>query len=197
MTPANEGSRREGSRVFDAAIFGEYLTAIDRKLEIAHFHHAGLLPLLDTSRDDAAMPPVAIQAHFEGVLRATVAMSDQLIAGIAEAVSGMPEPYVAKPGIVLAQLERLEAAERVVELISNVRHDPLFLDVRGVRNQATHAYYNKDFDRHGWSVGRARYIPDGGEHWEGDRHLSSYSAALIDVAERTHAAAAAVMEDLA
>lgn len=168
-----------------AASFSDYLTAIDRKLQIVRFHREQLVPLLDAPADlDAVMPPVPVQAHFEGVLRSLVAMFDQLVAGIADVMPGMPQPHRARSSDVCSRLRCFasQPALETADLLESLHLNPLLSDARSIRNQATHAFYEKYTDNHGWYVEEPRYLPDGVSPWSGERHLAPYTTAMLDLA---------------
>ncbi len=173
--------------------FADYLTAIDRKLQIGLYHREQLVPLLDLPADpEASMPPVAIQAHFEGVLRAPVAMLDQLVAGVADVTPKMPQPHHANTTDVCARLRGSdsESALKLAGLLGSYQRDPLLCDARSLRNRATHSFYEKYIDNHGWQVEEPRYLADGCSPWVGERYVGPYTAALLELAARIRRSAA-------
>lgn len=167
------------------ARFRDYLIAIDRKAQIAMYHNERLAPMLNTPADrDAKMPPIPIQAHFEGIVRAPIAMFDQLIAGIADVVPDMPQPHSARAPDVCDRLRGSASppALAIAELIESLQRDPRLSDARNIRNMSAHAYYEKYQDNRGWYVEVPRYLPDDASAWTGERYLGSYANTMLELA---------------
>ena len=170
----------------DPSVFADYRTAIARKLKIARFHRRHLAEVMGQPRErDQNLPPVAIQAHFEGAVGAVVSMADQLAAGIAAALDDMPPLHAATLAEVLNRLTN-RAPDRptrgLIKQLSAFRDDALLNDARDIRNRARHRFYDKYDDQRGWYVEPPQYIPDDVKQWIGDRHLLPYVDATIELA---------------
>jgi hypothetical protein len=120
------------------------LQAASRKIAIASFHESELSQYVNQHQPLPNQAPVPVQAHFEGVLYAYVAASDK----IEEAILGVLEPRPKIPRgtrgwdrfrLIVHALNEVNVAQRLVIWSA----DPFFADARWVRNQATHAYYEK------------------------------------------------------
>lgn len=158
--------------------------AIGRKVAIAAFHRDELAEALHRDHPIADLPPIDVQAHFEALVRAPVSIFDQILAGIATGLPGMPEPHQASVMRVedrLLQFDHGPHAVRLARLLVAVDRNPALNDARDIRNRATHRHYDKSLDQLGWYVESPQYLPPGVAKWTGDRHLLSYGEAMLDL----------------
>jgi hypothetical protein len=118
-------------------------------------------------------------------------MFDQMLAGIAESVQGMPDPHSATVDkVVTALLGRADQPlNTLAKTIGRLDDDSRLNDGRSIRNRATHQFYEKYNDQHGWYVEGPRFLREGAAAWDGERHLRPYTAAMIELAEDIKAVA--------
>lgn len=134
----------------------DYLHAAHRKLAIASaFHLTGLRGALDRTPspnpsgdpEPAAVPPLAVQGHFEGMLYCILAACDQGLGALKRAY-GLPEKIKGKE--VVARLREDEP-----DLASDLAQwwkDPLVQDAHKVRNLAVHHFTGKQLGGSGWKI---------------------------------------------
>lgn len=162
----------------------QYIEAMGRKLDMAAYHLAVLREILPFAMpDENKLPPVALQAHFEGCGRAIVAMMDQLVSGVASVAPSMPPVHYATPKTVLQALTALEhpAALELQELIRALHDDCRINDLRDVRNRSTHRFDEKKYLHSGvWIVERPQHVPDGVIPYEGSRRLGEYLEVMVE-----------------
>jgi hypothetical protein len=137
------------------------LKAALRKVELAQYHFRKLCKSLDECRKPFdEFPPLSVQAHFEGVLFSIDAAFDQTKKAISIVLD-------------VKQQEALKELARLVPELSAVRdwfYDPLFSDLRTVRNHITHASYSKSF---------GRVVKPEGSRYTGCRELRKYCEAAV------------------
>ena len=123
--------------------FGEYETAMERKLRIAKYHMALLADAPDEP-DAGGRPPIEYQAHSEATGRSIGSIPDQLASGLVDALrSSVPR----MPGVRVAYLHTVAEAlpeevglrRRVDDLVSDDR----YCDLRSWRNRVTHRFDEK------------------------------------------------------
>jgi hypothetical protein len=150
------------------------LEAAQRKLDIASYHADQLTQELVLRNDTRpSLPPIPVQAHFEGIVVSLMAAVDQ----VAEAVnSGL--------GLGHSEGERREGAGRAIATavpdVAAWYRNPLQQDLRSIRVQIVHYTYKKMQDREGWAVESV------GSKYQGSRELMAYANAAIQYFERLH-----------
>jgi hypothetical protein len=176
----------------------EYTEAMERKLEIARYHLAELQELLPHAQpDERGLPPIALQAHFEGCGRAVVAMVDQLASGVASVFPDMPPVYEATPQRVLAALKKSThpSALKLQGTLADIEGDRRINDLRDVRNRSTHRFDEKKYIHgEGWFVVLASYLPNGIGRYTESRELSEYLQAMVNFGADALASAAKVQD---
>lgn len=128
----------------------EYLTAARRKVQIAEYHLKCLRSALTASKrlNELSVP---VQAHFEGVLYSVIAVSKQV-------------DQATEHRSMKIFRRKLEAWQQ----------EPIFEDVRLVRNMATHEYYRKT------PTGPTLEVQEPRTPYGGPRALDVYSEAACD-----------------
>jgi hypothetical protein len=158
----------------------EYLLAISRKKQIGQYHSNVLVNLV-THQPVVDPVPVAVQAHFEGLLMSTIASADQVAAGI-QHVSGIGQE---RRGLdATFEDERIGSLPpELVDALRGLWFDARTLDIREVRRRASHLYY----DKIGWAG--SYYIPEypineslrlGGDLIS-NREILNYSTEIVSV----------------
>mgnify|MGYP002335898875 CR=1 FL=1 len=157
-------------------LVGEYLRAVERKIDIARYHASCLEKLLQGEAAMGSEPAIDVQAHFEGVLFAAVAAEDQL----AEAIN---------IGLALdlghASLAKVLAAANRWEMTGELdrwRQRSVAADYREVRRLMTHHWSRKTVKGPVIEVQEVMR----GEH-RGNRELGAYSRAVVEHFERLRA----------
>lgn len=163
----------------------EYLHAAGRKIKIAIYHQEALRDLLERWTPRAGPLPIAMQAHFEGVLYAFIAAADQLAEGIEfslgrggdrpnldRVLQGLPD------GGPWRQLREWDDAAIVK-------------DVRAIRRRATHHHYQKVL--RGFQV-EVELPPT--PVYDGLRTLGEYTAAAVAHLRQLEAILEAVEQEL-
>lgn len=148
----------------------EYLDAATRKMQIGRYHVGELRALLEARPSYAS---VAVQAHFEGVLYAFVAASDQL----AEAIN-------LQFALGLEQANLYDALERMPNSAIRRRlfrwhNSAIAADVRSIRRQAVHHHYKKTPQGP-----RLEVQPPRGKPYGGSRTLGEYATSAVSHLER-------------
>lgn len=155
-----------------------YLSAAHRKVEIASYHLGCLATLLDTAveQEFSELPPIDVQAHFEGVLFSVMAAASQVEEAIKRA-KGLP------PSTERFKVWKLISSCRVKEWYSCA----LGKDLQALRNAAYHRSYEKARKNECWLVQeplaptrevRARRDKSG--RYEGSRELRDYCEAAVN-----------------
>jgi hypothetical protein len=151
----------------------QYLEAAERKLDIANYHVARLAQELAMGNDPGrTLPPIPVQAHFEGVVVSIMAAVDQ----VSEAVnSGL--------GLGLSEGERRQGAGKaiapvVLEVADWYRH-PLQQELRDIRVLMVHYAYKKMPERGRWVIEST-----GSNKYGGSRELATYAKDAVQYAER-------------
>jgi hypothetical protein len=152
----------------------QLLFAAERKLRISEYHLEQLRRELSSPElQGDAVPPIPVQAHFEGVL-VTLPSAENQLAEAAKIALGLdlPEGRVLKGG--MQQLGRLVPEIRVWsghEIVKDLRH---------IRNRIIHYCYLKDPEArdHRWRVESAD------THFAGSRELLAYASAAVEHGRR-------------
>lgn len=115
---------------------------MERKLAIAAYHMAQLREA-PVDPDDRGLPPIPLQAHFEGAGRAIASIPDQLATGIVDILQStlprLPPLTSAYLHTVRDRLPNSDLRSRVDEFVSDAR----YCDLRSWRNRATHRFDRK------------------------------------------------------
>jgi hypothetical protein len=148
----------------------EYLLAVRRKIDIATYHRDTLDVLLasDSSPARHGMPPIPIQAHFEGVLFAFIAATDQLAEAI-ELGAGSGGNRRALD-VVLTLLPDHSPWDDLGAWYAS----PIVRDIRSIRKRATHHHYRKTPGGFQLEV-----EPPAVATYDGPRTLREYTAAAV------------------
>jgi hypothetical protein len=119
--------------------------AASRKTAIVSFHLQGLIATVQLHQPLPVIAPIDVQAHFEGILYAYVAATDQIEEAVKYlGLSQRPRIRRGTPG--WERFKLIVGALQDSPVRSALLHwadDPFFADARWVRNQATHAHYEK------------------------------------------------------
>lgn len=157
--------------------FEDYELAMQRKMEIAQWHVAFLPDLVDSPADPHELPPIELQAHFEGAGRALASIPDQLASGISEmlgeAIPSLPKPHRAYLNIIC---RKLPESSELREVLSRMVVDPRYCDLRDWRNRATHRFDRKAMLDGLWVVAYPEDCPDPVH----TRDLMSYMRIMVD-----------------
>jgi hypothetical protein len=151
----------------------DYLEAAERKLDIATYHACELEREL-ASRNNAgdALPPIPVQAHFEGVVVSLMSAVDQ----VAEAMNS-------SLGHTDSMAERRERAGRAIaKAIPDVAawyRNPLQQDLRDLRVLMLHYAYRKTPEGQGWVVESTN-----SSRYQGSRELVPYAKDAVRYFER-------------
>jgi len=122
--------------------FGEYGTAMQRKLAMAEYHLKEL-QRAPTAPDESGLPPIPLQAHFEAAGRAIASMPDQLASGVVEILE---EAVPRLPSVTHAYLHTVRDAldpGELHRLFDRLTLDLRCEDLRTWRNRATHRFDEK------------------------------------------------------
>ena len=123
------------------------------------------------------LPPIPLQAHFEGAGRALASIPDQLASGICE---NLQEVFTTLPDTRRAYLhttsrklpQESELQVRVEEIVSDSR----YCDLRSWRTRATHRFDKKAMLDGMWVV----EVPDDCSDPVTERDLTSYIEIMIN-----------------
>ena len=155
------------------SLVGEYLRAVDRKIEVAHYHLSSLEALLNGRSATGSEPSIEVQAHFEGLLFAAVAAEDQL----AETINIGLKLELGHPS-----LQKVLEAARGWDLAGNLnrwRQERIAADYREVRRLMTHHWSRKTARG---PIIEVQEVARG--EYPGDRELSSYARAVVAQLDR-------------
>lgn len=154
--------------------WGVYLDAARRKIQIAVFHRDCLEgALTSVGRTGALMPPIPIQAHFEGVLFSIMAAVDQVAQATNKAL-GMRLP----PGELISKA--FSALGEKLPAVQAWFNDKIGRDLRIIRTRAMHYSYDKKSEQVRWEVESTGETRD----YAGDRDLLSYATAGVEYGQR-------------
>jgi hypothetical protein len=131
----------------------DYLYAARRKCRLAHFHVDELgARLLREQSEGEETPSVPVQAHFEGVLYACIAASDQVAEALARMYELRRENYNLTKALKCVRLRRIQAPNNILERLADWNDHGIMKDVRALRNRATHHHYRKHRASAAWEV---------------------------------------------
>jgi hypothetical protein len=146
----------------------DLITAARRKLEIATFHLGRLrAELKSPGLGGSELPPIPVQAHFEGVLIALMAAVDQ----VAEATNFALRLGLRPAGLVAG------AATELGNRLPDVRSwfgQEIYSDLRRIRVRAVHYTYTKSPSLARWRVESAE------TSYRGSRELLEYATAGVE-----------------
>lgn len=149
-----------------------YIEAAHRKLEIASYHADRLQELVGNhSASSGSAPPIAVQAHFEGVVVSVMAAVDQ----VAQAVNSAWQLRLNSGNLVEQVFTTL--AERLPE-IGDWYRELIGLDLRRLRVRMVHYAYTKTRQERNWIVESA------GTDYSGSRELVRYANSAVRYGER-------------
>jgi hypothetical protein len=131
------------NRVTPQQDWREFLNAAPRKVKIAQYHLENLRSALTPCppADTGGLPPIDVQAHFEGVLFAVIAAASQ----IEEAVR-----YAKRLGRDASRRKILESISH--EEFRQWYRSPLSRDLQAIRNAGFHRSYEKSHVGERWFV---------------------------------------------
>jgi hypothetical protein len=133
-------------------------------LAIARFHLDGLQKLLHQNAEVCSdVPPVPVQAYFDGV----VISVNAAIELVTQAIHTLP-PLVRPPGTL----------ESLPKDVADWYSEPFREDLRRMRNRITHFSYVKAPEGLNWTV---QFV---GSTWRGSRELLSYARCAVEYGER-------------
>lgn len=155
----------------------ELVFAAERKLLIAQYHLGRLrheFSCTELPGDD--VPPIPVQAHFEGV-----------VVSLSSAENQLAEAAVIALGLELGDDENtiregMRELGRLLPAVELWRRHEIVRDLRIIRNRAIHYSYDKAASAkdHRWRVELA------GTRYAGPRELLAYSEAAVEHAQRLH-----------
>ena len=148
----------------------KYFQAARRKVAIARYHRDRIEEIIKLSEQPGNLPPIPVQAHFEGVLVSVIAAIDQVAQGVNSALDLGAQPS-----------KRVKIAfEKIIRLLPKVRKwydNPLGVDLRRIRTRIAHYSYKKTPKESYWVVESAS------THYKGNRELVAYSIAAVNYIE--------------
>lgn len=151
----------------EMAPWQRYIDAAKRKVAIADFHADRLEHVLDkTESDKGLLPPIPVQAHFEGVIVSVMAAVDQ----VAQAVNSGLGLCLDQGELVSQSFSKLGA---VMPELKSWFEDPLGLDLRRIRVRIIHYSYSKTRRGIAWQVESA------GTEYSESRWLLDYAKAAV------------------
>jgi hypothetical protein len=166
----------------DQSTWRHYLDAVERKLQIAQFHKERLsaeLGCLREARGFDDLPPITVQAHFEGVVTALMGAVDK----VAEAAHKVAK-LTGRLGEGKKKWHNSELLERGLPFIGNLvpaietwRNQPLLADMREVRRRAIHHVSTKRATPE-WAIESV------GPGYNQSRELSNYAKACVNLGEQ-------------
>ena len=137
------------------------IEAARRKIRIAEYHQGALNVSLVPAADEL-MPPIAVQASFEGVIISVVAAMDQ-VAQAANYAWGIG----ASPGDLFAKASA--AIEGKIPAFGSWLANPIGRDLRRLRTKIVHYSYVKES-----VAGREWHVQGTGIQYDGSRELVAY-----------------------
>jgi hypothetical protein len=149
----------------------DYCKAAQRKIDIAGYHLECLRAQVGEGRLGQAVP-VAVQAHFEGVLFAFVAAADQ----VAEAINLGMKLGLRRPNSNLKRVLEAMPPSPIQSRLSGWHDAPIAADVRDLRVRATHHHYAKTPSGPRTLVAQE---PTRRKPYGGSRELVSYGEAAV------------------
>jgi hypothetical protein len=151
-------------------IWQDYFEAARRKAEIASYHLDRLKQVTTPAQSPDTVPPIPVQAHFEGVVVSVMAAIDQVAQGVNSAL-----------GLNLSSGDLVSGAfDKIIRLLPPAQKwyaYPLGRDLRRLRTRMVHYYYAKSPAGLKWGVESAD------TNYDGSRELIAYSTAAVRYAE--------------
>lgn len=128
----------------------EFLDAARRQYEIAQFHAKALDALLRTSppAEAGGLPPIAVQAYFEGVLSAFASGLDKCACALTENPGGSWRALCGREN-TLGKLAKTWTTALHPDVTKQIASVDMVLTLR---NRATHRFTTKTPTKPGWSV---------------------------------------------
>lgn len=150
-----------------------YLLAARRKCEVSEYFAQRLAAVLRDVEHHSDLPPIPIQAYFEGVVISVMAAVDQ----VAQAANNALRLRLSPDRLVRQAFEQLGA---LVPEVAPWFADSLGLDLRRIRTRIIHYSYVKSPDAKGprWQVESA------GTPYSGSRELLAYTTVAAEYATR-------------
>jgi hypothetical protein len=152
----------------------QHLEATQRKAQIATYHLSRFEELLDPTPPPQQLS-IPMQAHFEGVVVATMAAVDQVVQA---AKSVLKFKLGKNDDLVNKAFETLSSS---LPQIGDWFGDPIGRDLRSIRTKMVHYAYRKTTNspRLQWEVQRAAT-----QQQEGSRELTAYARAAVSYIDR-------------
>ena len=151
-------------------LWQNYFEAARRKAEIASYHLDQLKQVTTPAQPPATVPPIAVQAHFEGVVVSVMAAIDQVAQGVNSAL-----------GLNLSSGDLVSGAfNRIIRLLPAADKwyaHPIGRDLRRLRTRMVHYHYAKSPAGLKWCVESVD------TNYDGSRELIAYSTAAVRYAE--------------
>ena len=153
------------------------LVAASRQIEISRFHYHELEKILPSAKpDERDMPPIPVQAFFEGTVISAFAAIDKLLGAIARHYS-VPREFEQ-----LANIESFAPGSKNLQDKEN-----FYRDLKKSRNEAVHESLTKTHEGLVWMVKKPNRTG-----YTGARDILRYSKAAVEFAQ----ACAPVIEEL-
>ncbi len=150
------------------------LFAARRKIDIARYHFSELCDHCGRALAQEELPPIPVQAHFEGVVVCVVAAEEKIKEALRSAYGVSRDDERECKRLYSAFARKLPA---MAEWYSNA----LVADIRDVRNLAVHKHYEKNPVTEGgpppvWEVDKPEKT-----NYRGPRELRKYGQDAVDI----------------
>ncbi len=162
-----------------AEAFAPYAFAASRKIEIARYHQRELEGWRESDPIAEDVPPIELQAHFEGSLRAVVSLADQVGSGLAVALQGTDLKLPPVKHAYIYEVAQALPSSVVRSKLIDWRAAPIAEDVWAIRNTSTHRHYGKARVGMQWEVAE----PSDSTAYDDSREVCVYVAAAVDHAQ--------------
>lgn len=140
--------------------------AARRKLSVAEYHSDRLAELRNFDSSPDGVPPIEIQAHFEGVIISLMAAVDQ----VAQAVNSALRLGLNNSNLISGAFERIS---QFVPETADWYGNPLGRDLRKLRTRMVHYSYQKSPSAQGWHVENANPA------YKGSREIIAYAREAV------------------
>ena len=148
------------------------LIAAERKIEIACFHYQHLEKNLPSAHADSlGMPPIPVQAYFEGVVISAFSAIDKVLGAL----------KIQYPNEITGgdQFQLLEIIKPYAPGSKNlIEKESFYNDLRRMRNDAAHASQEKTPSGLAWVVRAPK-----GSRYSGEREILKYAKTAIEFAK--------------
>jgi hypothetical protein len=167
-TPAAQSLAKDGDEV------SRCLFAASRKIDIARYHFSELCGQLGRASAGEALPPIPVQAHFEGVVVCVVAAEEKVKEALRSAYGVSRDDE--------RECKRLYSAfARKLPALAKWYANALLGDIRDVRNLAIHQHYEKKLVTEGgpapvWEVDKPAITK-----YRGPRELKKYGQSAVEI----------------